>query len=390
MESADRRWVDDLARALFAPLLGPRPPLGDWRVIGWDAEQGLCLTLARGERTLLIELERHDPGRDCYARTRRFNLCVRRMFEAGAHLDADDRAVVETVLAVVRRGEGRLPTVDRAPAGRRAIARRIAVDRVLIPEGRGHYYLNPYVGCMIGCEWCYVAERADFSRELEGLPAIEWGRWVDVKDDAPEVLRREVQRMPPGIVRLSPIVTDPYQPVERSFRVTRRCLEVLLEAGFSPCILTRAARVVEDLPLLARFARAAVGFSIPTDDDSVRRVFEPGADPIEERLAALERCRQAGLRTFAVVQPVLPGNPERLAALLAPLVDVVRIDRMYAEHRAERCWAAWGGSGGEPALACARAQTALERAFSELGVQCAELDDLSVLLPEERQCAAQI
>lgn len=374
----ERRWVDRLMRTLIAPLLAADSPLPGWRVLGWDAEQGLSLTLVRGDRTLLIELERKSVLHECYARTERFNVCARRAFADARDLDDEDRRTVDDVLAVVRAREQRLPRIERAPAGRRALARQIAAPRVLIPEGPGHYYINPYVGCTIGCEWCYVAERADFSRELEGLPKLEWGRWVDVKEDAPSVLGREVKRFAPGIVRLSPILTDPYQPIERSFRVTRRCLEVLLTAGFSPCILTRATRVLDDLGLITRFAHAAVGFSIPTDDDSVRRAYEPGADPIPDRIDALARCRAAGLRTFAVIQPVFPGDPERLAARLAPLVDVVRIDRMY------------GGKRLELAELRERTRFALERAFVERGVPIAELDDLTALVFGGESCAARI
>lgn len=381
----ERRWVDDLGRALFAPLLARASFLGGWRVLGWDAEQGLCLTLSRGEKTLLIELERRDPERECFARTERFNVCARPSFRASRNLDREDVRAALTVVSLVRRRERLLPSVERAPAGRRSIAREIAVDRVLMPEGNRHYYVNPYVGCTIGCAWCYVAERADFSRQLEGLPRLEWGRWVDVKTDAPAILRREVGHYEPGIVRLSPIVTDPYQPIERCFRVTRRCLEVLLEAKFVPCILTRAVRVLEDLPLLRSFERAAVGLSIPTDDDRVRQLFEPGADPIDERIEALARCRAAGLRTFAVVQPVLPGNPRRLAARLAPLVDVVRIDRMHHAESEDRLWAVAGSSRKDSDALAGE----LARAFAHHGVPLDELDDLSGLLFGSNQCAAR-
>jgi DNA repair photolyase len=389
MQAIERRWVDRLARMLLSPLLSGERISAGWRVLSWDAEQGLCLTLARGECTLLIELERRDASRDCYARTERFNVCARRVFAASSTLGEPEHRVLADVLAVVRAREGRLPAVDRAPAGRRAIARRISVDRVLIPEGPGHYYLNPYVGCTVGCEWCYVAERADFSRELEGLPRVDWGRWVDVKDDAPAVLAREAAGHPPGIVRLSPIVTDPYQPIERCFRVTRRCLEVLLEHGFTPCILTRGARVLEDLPLLRRFPRAAVGFSIPTDDDAVRRVFEPGADPIEARVAALARFHAAGVRTFAVIQPVLPGNPGRLAAMLAPIADAVRIDHMYFGERARASWAALGVSPEAGERICAEMRAVLELELAGHGIVPSELDDLAALFSEEA-CVAQI
>lgn len=376
MHALEPRWVDRLAGTLFAPLLDGQALSDGWRVLGWDAEQGLCLTLQRDDRTLLVELERRDPERDCYARTERFNVCARRMFASGAQMDLFDHRALRDVLAVVCEREQRLPKVERMQAGRRSVARRIAVDRVLIPEGPGHYYLNPYVGCTVGCEWCYVAERADFSRELEGLPRVEWGRWVDVKEGAPDVLAREIAGHPPGFVRLSPIVTDPYQPIERCFRVTRRCLEVLFGHGFTPVVLTRAVRVLEDLPLLRRFSRAAVGFSIPTDDDAVRRAFEPGADPIDARIEALARFHAAGVRTFAVIQPVLRGNPARLARMLAPFVHAARVDRLHFGERSPAARAMQLDAQSNDLCA------AVERELALRGVPLAELDDLSRLFPD--------
>src|SRR5262249_38483715 len=136
-----------------------------------------------------------------------------------------------------------------------------------------------------------------------------------------------------GLVRMSPILTDPYQPVEKRYRITRQALEVLQPAGFTPVILTRAARVREDLDVLARFPRAAVGFSIPTDDDRVRRAFEPGADPVDERSGAPAACAQAGIPPFGVIQPMLPMNAERMVEKMAPHVRAVRIDRMHQVDR---------------------------------------------------------
>jgi hypothetical protein len=270
------RTVDQLARQLFAPILQARSSPDGWHVLGWDAEQGLALTLGREATVLLIELEDRDESLPCYARTKQFNVCARVQLVARDMTD-EERRVVDKVVALVARRESLLPVVARPASSPRAAVREIAVDRVLMPEGGGHYYVNPYVGCMIGCEFCYVGPRADLSRRLEGLPALPWGRYVDVKVNAAEVLREEVRNSPPGIVRMSPILTDPYQPLEARYRVTRQCLEVLLDAGFTPVILTRAARVLDDLALLARFPRAVVGFSIPTDDDAMRAHFEPGA-----------------------------------------------------------------------------------------------------------------
>jgi DNA repair photolyase len=260
------------------------------------------------------------------------------------------------------------------------VVRELLVDRVLVAEGAGHYYINPYAGCMIGCEFCYVIARADMSRRLEGLPKLPWGRYVDVKVNAAEVLREEVRANPPGPVRMSPILTDPYQPIERKYRIARQCLEVLLDAGFHPVILTRARCVVDDIELLQRFPRAAVGFSIPTDDDAMRRAFEPGADPIEDRIEALSRLHAAGIRTFAVIQPVLPMNVDHLVEVIAPHVDAVRVDRMYELERVGHLYEA---AGVEYASTEAFFETTLGRlreAFAQRGLPLDEMDDMSGLL----------
>jgi len=379
-----RRELEDVVRFLLAPLIAPRRPHRGWRLISWDVEQGLSLVLARGRHLILVELEAVDPALDCYARTQRFNVCARRHFAAGTPLDDADRRLVDAVVRVVQKREARLPDFERPTTSRRLGLREIEVEQVLMPEGAGHYYLNPYVGCLMGCEFCYVAPRADFSRQLEGLPHLPWGRYVDVKINAAEVLRREVTRLPPGIVRLSPIVTDPYQSPERSYRITRQCLEVLLDAGFTPVILTRAALVLEDLPLLRRFPRASVGFSIPTDDDRMRQRFEPGADPIEERLRALAECQSAGLHTTAVIQPVLPMDPERLVAQVAPLVQAVRVDRMHHVERYRHLYARHGlEHAAEPAF-FDKLIPQLTRGFAEHGVALDEMDDLAQLLKRRR------
>lgn len=374
------RHTDAAIADLFAPLLDATPGPSQWKLVGWDCEAGVSLSLARGNAVLLVELEARDDSRACYARTARFNVCARPAFDARAQLDEQERHAVDRLVELVRAREGRLAALERPATSRRAAVRVIDVERVLVAEGAGHYYVNPYVGCTIGCEFCYAAERADFSRSLEGLPRLPWGRWVDVKLDAPEVLRREVAQHPPGIVRLSPIVTDPYQPIERKYRVTRRCLEVLLEAGFTPVVLTRSALVLDDLELLARFARAAVGLSIPTDDDAVRQRFEPGGDPIDERFDALRRCAEAGVRTFAVVQPVLPMDVERLVERLAPYVRAVRIDRMYEIARVRHLYENAGMLDAATDEFFDRTSAALRTAFSARGVVFDAMDDLGAVL----------
>lgn len=366
---------------LLAPLLAARPRPDGWRLVGWDVEQGISISLGRGDVVLLVELEPRDETRSCYARTQRFNVCVRRAFDAGTPLFDDDRRAVDQLIKMLALREIHLPAGPRPPATRSgAVVREIEVDRVLMPEGRGQYYVNPYAGCMIGCAFCYVAERADMSRALEGQPAVPWGRYVDVKVNAAEILRRELRQHPPGIVRMSPILTDPYQPLERRYRITRACLEEMLTAGFTPCLLTRMGMVAEDAELLARFPKAALGLSIPTDDDAVRAAFEPGADSIDERFSALERCHSLGVQTFGAVQPVLPMNARALVARMSPLVAAVRIDRMHQMARALPLYEAAGRVDASTDRFFSDTIADLREGFQAARVPIDDRDDLTALV----------
>jgi DNA repair photolyase len=374
-----QREIDRVARHLLAPFLDERFAPGGWRLVSWDCEQAICLTFERGDVCLLIELEQRNDRLDCYARTTRFNVCVSRLFDAADMTDAD-RKFVEVVIAMMRERERSLPAPARPAPDRKTIVREILVDRVLIPEGKGHYYINPYVGCMIACPFCYVIDRADFSRSLEGLPKLPWGHYLDVKVNAAEVLRREVQTVEGGIVRMSPILTDPYQSIERNYRITRQCLEVLLDTNIAPVVLTRAPRILDDLELLRKFRRALVGFSIPTDADEYRRIFEPNADPIEERFAALRALHGAGVKTFAVIQPVLPMNPDRLVDHVAPYVRAVRLDRLYVGERIRDVYDKNGLAEFYAPEYAERTIGRLAAAFRARGVAVESLDNFEPLL----------
>ncbi len=374
------RAVDEAARALLGPLLEGQSRDAPWRLLSWDVDQGISLTLARGDRRLLVELSARDLAESCLLRTARFNLVARRLFAGDAPLEPDERRAVEQLARLIRSREGLLPVIERPTTTRGSAVREIEVDRVLVAEGDGQYYVNPYVGCMIGCEFCWAATSAELSRALEGLPSLPWGRWVDVKVNAPEVLRRELATRAPGIVRMSPVVTDPYQPLERKYRVTRGCVAAIVDAGFSPVILTRDARALDDVDLFARCAGSAVGMSIPTDDDAVRAAFEPGASPIDERLDALTRLHAAGVRTFAVVQPVLPMDAANLVSRVAPFVRAVRIDRMHALSRARHLYARAGRLDAMGEAFAEALERELRERFAARGVRVDELDDLATAL----------
>ena len=141
---------------------------------------------------------------------------------------------------------------------------------------------------------------------------------------------------------MSPLVTDPYQPVERKYRITRQCLEVLRDSEFTPVVLTRSPVVLDDLELFKTMPRLLVGVSIPTDDDAVRAAFEPAAPPIAQRLAALKALRQAGLRTFVVAHPMLPMHVDALVESVAPWVEAVRLGPMTEKGRVADTYARAG------------------------------------------------
>jgi DNA repair photolyase len=372
------RRLESVIRKMMGPLLHGRPGPSGWQLLSWDAEQGLCFVFARGARFVLVELVARDEALDCYARTRLFNVSARSQFTPDGQLHADERALVDALVRFVRTREG-LIVLDTSPTKDRAEVREILVERMLMPEGAGRYYLNPYAGCMIGCPFCYVGPHADFSRRIDGSAPPAWGRWVDVKVNAAEVLREEVAMHAPGLVRMSPILTDPYQPIERRYRVTRQCLEILIAAGFGPTILTRESRVLDDLDLLAS-GRSAVGFSIPTDDDNLRRVFEPGADTIENRFMALRRAAEAGIATCLVVQPALPMNVERFVERTAPWIKVVRIDRMHFGDRVAPLYAAAGISHAASPAYEEELLGRLHEGFTRAGIPIDERDDLAGMI----------
>jgi DNA repair photolyase len=184
--------------------------------------------------------------------------------------------------------------------------------------------LNPYMGCAHRCTFCYV--RA-FELRADRPSDERYGRSIRVKTNVAEVLRRELAR--PSWRRDGIAIgaaTDPYQPAEGRYRLTRACLEVLADAANPFGLITRGPMIVRDLDVLVEAAkRAEVGitFSIPTLDHEIWRRTEPGTAPPHQRLRALTQLVDAGIKVGVGMAPILPGlsdEPELLA-------DVVRAAR---------------------------------------------------------------
>jgi DNA repair photolyase len=181
--------------------------------------------------------------------------------------------------------------------------------------------LNPYMGCAHRCTFCYV--RA-FEARADRPSDDRYGVSVRVKTNVAEVLRRELAR--PSWQREAVAVgaaTDPYQPAEGRYRLTRACIEAFAEAASPFSIITRGPLIVRDVDVLAeaaRCARVSVTFSVPTLDEEIWRRTEPGTAPPRQRLRALSRLVEAGIEAGVGMAPILPGLSDR-PELLA---DVVR------------------------------------------------------------------
>jgi len=183
--------------------------------------------------------------------------------------------------------------------------------------------LNPYRGCEHGCSYCYARP----THEYLGLSAgLDFETRIVAKPDAPRLLRQALDRprWTPHVLALSGI-TDPYQPIERSLRVTRGCLEVLREYRQPVGVITKSALVTRDADLLADLARhraVHVTLSVTTLDTDLARRMEPRAAQPKARLRAITRLAAAGIPTGANLAPIIPGlNDHEIPRLLAALSE---------------------------------------------------------------------
>ncbi len=184
--------------------------------------------------------------------------------------------------------------------------------------------LNPYMGCAHQCTFCYV--RA-FERRAERPSDDRYGASIRVKTNVADVLRRELARKSwrGGVIAVG-AATDPYQPAEGHYRLTRACIEVMGTAANPLSLITRGPMIVRDLDVLqhaAARAEVSVTFSVPTIDTHIWRTTEPNTAPPKQRLRALRTLVDGGIKAGVGMAPLLPGlsdKPELMA-------DVVRAAR---------------------------------------------------------------
>jgi DNA repair photolyase len=198
-----------------------------------------------------------------------------------------------------------------------------------------NYVINPYLGCGHGCRYCYAVFMRKYSRRHVGAA---WGSFVEAKINMVDVLRAELAKKRQAGSAMLSSVCDPYQPAELRYKLTRGCLEALREFGWQIEILTRSPLVLRDVDILKSSIGASVGFSVPTDDDRVRKILEPHSPPIASRIATLKKLREAGIETWAFIAPILPMNPQVLVDMVAPHVSSVLIDALNYRGQVERLY----------------------------------------------------
>lgn len=183
------------------------------------------------------------------------------------------------------------------------------------------YTVNPYIGCMHACYYCY----ARFIKRFLGIYET-WGSFVYIKVNAHQLLEQEIKRKKKDEVWISGIC-DPYQPLEEKYRLTRKCLEILIDNNWPVFIQTKSPLIIRDIELLKSTPNVDVYFTITTGDDKIRRLFEPHAPAVDARINALKELYQEGIKTHIMIAPLLMGA-EILVEKTKDIVHSVLVDKM--------------------------------------------------------------
>ncbi len=199
------------------------------------------------------------------------------------------------------------------------------------------WVVNPYTGCRFACKYCYAAFVGRFRHKGE-----RWGSYVDIKLNAPQLLRTELSRKlnklkthDIGTIFFSS-VTDPYQGLEAKYKLTRQCLEVLIDLKYTGkiSILTKSHLVTRDIDLFQKLPTIEVGLTVTSTGDPISQYLETYASPHQIRLETLQKLHYARIMTYAFVGPLLPHfvyHKNDLARLLQE-IKATGVSYIYLEH----------------------------------------------------------
>ncbi|MGZ7068317.1 MAG: radical SAM protein [Methanobacterium sp.] len=200
------------------------------------------------------------------------------------------------------------------------IIREIEAKTILSKTGipNADYVINPYVGCIHSCIFCYARFMKRFTGHKE-----EWGDFVDVKINAPDLIPVNSSKYEGKYILLSS-VTDPYLPLERKYKLTRQIIEKLIPLRPILGILTKSDLILRDLDLIKRFNSSEVGFSFSTLNEKIRKEAEPGAKPVKNRINTLRKIQESGIKTYVFISPILP--------FLTDWKNIIKKTHKYADY----------------------------------------------------------
>ncbi len=167
-----------------------------------------------------------------------------------------------------------------------------------LPES--DFVINPYIGCSHACIYCYARFMKRFSGHEE-----EWGRFVDVKVNAADLIPKNLDKYKNKSIVIGS-VTDPYQPAEKKYKITRDILKKIVDIDAKIQIITKSDLIIRDIDLLRRFKKLTVAFSVSRSDDKNTKLFEPGASDINSRIVALKELYKNNIRTVVFISPIFP------------------------------------------------------------------------------------
>lgn len=213
--------------------------------------------------------------------------------------------------------------------------KKIQAKSILTKSGLpdANYCINPYLGCEHGCKYCYASFMCTFSNR----PKDSWGNFLDVKINAPEIIKQELKKKKQLKANLGTVhigsVCDPYQPEEKKYKITRKILKEFLnypKKSFNLSILTKSNLITRDIDILRKFKNIEVGITISTLDEEVCRRFEPHAPSPAKRIKALKKLDNFGIKTYVFIGPILPGltQPENIIRQVANNTDKIWLENL--------------------------------------------------------------
>lgn len=180
----------------------------------------------------------------------------------------------------------------------RKIKAKSIITRSNLPDT--DYVINPYTGCIHSCLYCYARFMKRFTGHTES-----WGKFIDVKINGPDLIPEGTSKYEGKTIFMSS-VTDPYNPLDRKYKLTRRILEKLIQLQPDLRIQTKSDLVLRDIDLLRQFKICQVGMTITTMNDTLRKEIEPSTSSIQRRIEALGKLKEVGINTYVFIGPILP------------------------------------------------------------------------------------